>query len=462
MHLRTIISILLTFLFAQMALPQSYFELYKNHIPEDIKKYPRYTGGVNALLKKYAELDPSLIYYYLTQIHFKFDKEIANPDSNFTNHLQYYLAKAQKGRIEWAKTNIALARENITLKIEADRVASYIKPYTSAKINEVYAPQPASINTNKQDFFRYILFKDEPGLTYNADKNYEKLCNALVQEKVNTFNQQIKDIHTLSSEDKQQLLRSASKFTYLFKHSYLDDYPYLTDYAFYEIYEKLVKKDYQNYYGIIAQVSYSVLPVDFKEQFQFTDPFNQSFQYNYEVQAQNALFLSGGVRIKLKPLLTPFSSINVQFGYAVAQSLSNNLKRHVFFDGFKAVEGFSFNGSYYITDYRNLEGERFMYQISVPFIYFDRHFSVEAGFHYQQQNISFEYDFIKAGQINNPYGGEIPEEFFDNETIEYNKTKHLFYPVLGVNYAPARNINFKFEYLIPNQVVINTSFLVDF
>ena len=437
---------------------QSYYNLYKSQLPGEIQSNIQFINDVNRTLDLYTQFDPDLIYFYLMNLELKFDKEISNSDSNFTNLLQGRYSKAKQLKQDWAKTQIELINQYITPAIRARKVASYFSEFTFESFKEVLIPHDVPIDTNKQAFYKYIYFKKETGLSYDPQKNYVLLCDKIISDMVEDFNQKYENLSKLSSIEKKLFQHSAFKYPYLFKGTYLSKYKSVTSFYIYELIDKIISKDYENLNTINAQISYGVLPITFEDKLSVTDPdpFDQSYEHKTKVHVKNTFFGILGLIVKTSSDFKPLSFYSFKFGYAFAQTISNDLKDHIFFDGIKAIPGLTlFTGKYYIHNYRKFKSNSYLAQLTFPVYYIHPKLYFETGLNYQMQNLSYEYNFAKEGTYTNPYGRDVPDDFFSDDVVKYDETKHSIHPVLALNFYIIRNLNIRFEYLIPNQIVFN-------
>jgi len=456
---RILITFSILFLFS-VGFSQDLLTLYKNYIPESIINNPVYCADVERNLQTYSRLDPNLIYYFIETLNMVSQKIEVSPDSDWRNILQQHLARAKYLKRKWAEIMIANINETFSPPIKCSEIASYYKEYEYGVYKKVIIKESEIIDKNKQNFYKYIYISGQNNLQYNPDEDYSRLYNQAVKTLVGKFNKQFVNRAQLSKIELKELIDLAFKYPYVFKDSYLDDIPYNTSFHIYALINDYVKDKYMNTNSLYVQVADNFLPITYNESIEFTDPFGSKYKYDYQLDLGNTIYVNAGFRVKLKKLYWPFSFINFNVGAAIQKSLSNSFKRHLFFSGYKAKSGLSFDGSYYISDYRDLKSFFITTQISTPVYYISDKIYFEAGINYSMHKISFEYDFNRNGDVGTPYGDD-PPAFFQDEVVKYDKTHHLFYPLISVNYFPAKSINIRVDYLAPVQARASVSYYLN-
>ena len=179
----------------------------------------------------------------------------------------------------------------------------------------------------------------------------------------------------------------ALKYTFLFKDSYLQEYPICTDFYLYEFLNKAISYDYVNHNSIAILVQTTPLPYSIRETIHFVDPFNVKFEYDYKATIQNSISASLGFKIKTKLKYLPLSDINVCVGYSIFQGYENSFEQTQLWSGIRAKYGYSMNGSYNLSDYRNFDSHAVTVQAFAPIFFVTKSLHLDLGISYTFQQI---------------------------------------------------------------------------
>jgi hypothetical protein len=411
---------------------------------------------LNRVLNLYSQLDPDLLYFYIEDLHQRFEQTTSEPDSSLRLYHLKYSSKVKFLKQQWAQLNIEKIKQIYTPSLKVTRMKSYFTTYLYKRYKSVMTEPLKNIDKNKQDFYTYIYLANKNDITYDSTLDYNLLRIEIVNELVDYYNKKYEKRTELSEEEITEIIKSAFNHPYLFKDSYLSSYNKTTNFHIYELINYLIKDNYLIHNEIYLQLSFYPLPIIFEEKITFTDPFNDHYKYKYDIEFYESVYLNFGYKYKLKNETTPLSYLNVNVGISIYHRYENSLQDTELFKGTKMMSGYWFTGKYILSNERKSKSFAIATQISVPVYYYNYKLFFEAGLSYSFYSISFEYDFNKEDEIISP--GETPPEFYKNEIVNYDEIKHLIYPIIAMNYNVSRNFSIRAEYNIPKYPKISFTY----
>ena len=438
-----------------------YVDLYKNFIPDSLLKNPAYRADIERNLKTYLELDPSLVYYSIETLKMAADSMPQAPRKLWAHLLQKHFGKSKLLKQKWASAEKSQIEQKYEPKIKVNEISDYYDNFVYRLLKKTNTIKPDPTDENKKNFFVYLYFSKSAHAKYDPGKKYSEMLKPLVQQMIDRFNAKFEHKEHLTKEQLREFINTAFQYSYLFKDGYLDIFPNHTNFHIYELIAYYLEDDYINHNAVTAQITYNFIPIIHNETFSFTDPFNIKYDYKYNIETWNTIYINAGFRFKIKELLYPFSYINMSVGFAIQKPLNNTFKKQVFFKGTRAMSGLSYQGSYYISDYRDMKYMFLTAQISTPVYYVSKKIFFEAGINYTLHKISFTYDFNRSGVVQDPYGSA-DVGFFVDEVKTYDENKNLIYPVVSLNYLALKSINLRLEYIMPVQAQLVLGYYLNF
>lgn len=448
MKAKLLLLMLLILLSANGTYGQSFIDLYENYLPSSVLENQTLKNDIDRSLRMYGEINPDLIYLYLTNLELKFVNKIQDSDSNLTYFLASSFAESKKMKTNWAKLYLAMIEDRYSSSLKIKKFSSYFSKSVFKGSKIIKTDPPVLIDENKQAFFTYLYLtrnktlKYDPNLDYNSE--YRKESEKIVQK----FQDEFKSDDLITRDEKENIIGEIFEYPYLFKDGYLEEYTNLTNFYIDEQLDKYFADDYNSKNEILLNVSFQTEPLEFDEEIAFTDPFNINFKYDYDIEIKNSIVANLGFKLKTMNGYNNFSYWRVLLGYSISQSRSTTLKETALFSGTRAIIGLSYNGEYRITDYRDFNSYGISVQITTPVYYFNRNIYFEAGINYTLQNVSFKTDFIKDGVVETPYTDEDPV-FFEDKTLNIDEYYHLIYPVFNANFAIQNSFDIQINYLMP-------------
>lgn len=434
---------------------QELLEVYQEYIPKIILQDKDYHNEIERNLEIYGELDPHLVYTYITNMKLKFEQNIQDPDSNLTMLLAANFSKAKRLKRQWASTSISKIRELYDYSVQVMKIESYYNKYIKDRSPARYGGNKRITDINLQYYFKYLYLSGSE-LKYNPSADYKEYYVEKTDSLIYFFESVYKDDKEIDSEKTEYIIQKAFKVPYIFKGSYLPSVSQKTDFNLFELIHKLIRKDYVTYNKFFLELQFEFGTKNRNLQYSFTDPMNYYNSYFYDFDIKNTLYVNMGYQFKIKEELDPASYIRLSVGYAVHQSYINTFKDTTFFSGQREVPGLYFDGDYVFQNTRNEKTYSLTSQFAFPVLYFNRKFFIEAEFTYTYQNLQFEFDFIKPGTLDQPFSDD-SQPFFEDQVIKINENFHDLHFGLSLNYLIIEECSFRFEYLFPANIRLGIS-----
>ena len=453
---------LFIFFSTQILFSQEKEKIFDKYLAENITENPRKIKSIRHSLEIYAAIDPNLIYFYIR--HLESLQNVDSSEINWRDIFQKKLARAKYLQKEWAKLEKTAIKKEITPAPLAKRISLFYDKYDYVFVHQMVVEPKVKIDENKLNFFKYLYLSGNASAKFDPETDYRTLFTDALEKKINELNELYKSLkHSTSEQTINEFIVQARRFPFIFNGSYLKDIPLTTDFHIYQFLADYYKKDFLNHHSIYLQLSGLILPFSINESFETTDPFDSHFKYDYTVNIDQKFLFYLGFKWKLKEEFQPFSFINIAIGLPVYTIYSSTFKDITLFKGIMAVSGLKYDGSYLLTNFRDLKSIALLSRITMPVYYYSDKIFFEAGVSYSFINVSYKYDFIKDGTVTHPYSPE-PPDFFKTmkETIEHKSSHHLFFPTIAVNYYLKKNLNIRFEYLIPLQGGISVGYYFNF
>jgi len=429
---------------------QDILELYKSHIPKIVFENQESKQEVRKNLKTYGELDPDLIYYYLTHLQLRYDSQISNSDLNLAKYLEAKVSKTKRIKRNWARTSLYDMADKYDYSVLTRNVSSLYNKFRRIQVPLRHADNNRTVDTNLLNFYKF-LFLSQENETYNPERDYQKLYEEILANRIDFFSSIYDTTKEVDLPKRELIIYKAFESSYLFKDSYLHNLPSYTDFQLFELIRLLLKKDYKtvNEYNVFFPVE--VLPKSRMKVYKFTDPMNYTYRYYYKFDIQRSAYANIGFKFKIKDEINPGSHIRVSLGYSLYQSASTTFSDTTLFSGNRDIPGLYFEGDYIFSSPRDIKTFAFTSEFSFPVLYFTKEFFLEAGFHYKYQRTHFKFNFTKPGTLEQPFS-DTPQPFFDDTVINMNRSYHILRPVISLNYLLLKGATLRLDYIFPTNI----------
>jgi len=442
--------IIILFILPVLLNAQSLLELYQDHIPDKLIQDEDYREEIEENLSSHGALDPDLIYFYMVSLQLTFEKNIQDPDSNLTLLLASKIAKAKRLKRQWANTSISEIGEKHGYSVRTRKLESYYRKYATDRYPDRYGGKDWTVDQNLQYYFKY-LYLSRAKQKYDPNMNYKQTYNNQLSTMISYFDSVFKADRVLESHSTETIIQEALKVTYIFNGTYIRTITQTTDFYLFAFIHKLLEQDYLTYNRIFLQFDSEVAPRNHTVTYSFTDPMNFDYDYYYDLNISNTMYLSLGYIFKLKEEKSPASFIRLSIGYAFYQSYENIFEDTLIYSGKRERPSLRFKGDYIFTNFRNSKTHSFTAQAALPILYFNKRLYTEIEFSYVYLNHQFEFDFIKRGTLESLLE-DISLEWFNDKVIKINENYNDLYFGISLNYSIIDQCTIRLGYLFPTNI----------
>ena len=423
-----------------------------------------FQNQVGANIEYYASVDPDLVYYYIKYIEKRFGEKNTNPDSNYYNLLREKDYKYRTARNLWVQSEINAADE-FSPNTLSSTVKRYLSELQQLNLNEYKAPEELPINESLSAYFTYMIVRGKKS-QYNEKFNYTSANKKEFEKKKQYFDEIYSEALGLDQSKRIEMIESALGFPYLFKDSYLDKYSQSSDLSLNEFIRKLLRVEYVRKNAVRAGVFYFKDDFKHSNSMSFTeDPFPfYHIESMDEIKIGTGIFIDLGFQLGLREYLSPFSYIEIDAGYGLANDFvaENNLDPFIIQrDSYQPGTGTHTMVTYTLEERNETSHYELYGHISTPVFYFTRNFFVEAGINYFYTSVKRNcYDFSR--QIDSIVSTN-PDDFQEYRlNYKYEFRKGNFYPTIAFNYSILEFINVKAEYMVPLRLIAKMEVLFNF
>ncbi len=458
----TIVAVIILF---QSVFGQELVQIYENYLPQTIIKRQSDQKVFNNLIEMYGELDPDLIYFYMSNLEFKFVKKQLDPDSNWSYQLADRTKFAKHERQRWIHSSIDRINQNYAMSRKKKKLTSYFKSWGSS-IAEKGEVVPINIDENKKDFFTYLYFSRQKGIVYDKNTDYQILIDEEISKLTDKFTSLLEEMDHLSRAKRHDAVELALAYPYLFKDTYLKRYTRTTDFPLYEFIYAALKNDYVNkssvfiriaeYAGIFSDETFSMGGT-----IHSVDLFYMRHDYAYKIRIKKAPFITAGLKIKTSSNITLLNYVKISGGLMINMGYSNSFENTVLFQGAATVPGYKFIGEYGYDNYSNFKYRVWTADLAVPLYYFNNDLYIEAGVYYMHSHVSFDYRYYIDGTITSPYNLEPPDNYH-NEDRNVDLSHSRFLSIISLIHKLPKVGTVGISYLTPNMFRFSISVAYDF
>ena len=438
--------LIVTILTNQFLSSQSKFNLFKMDIPYNILNNKEYYNQMSVAFDYYANLDPSLIAYYLNYLNDRYSNSITNPDSNGYNLLQTKTRQFINKRNNWIQNELDDAWEEIPTVTLAFKVRSYLD------FNDLNEIQFKEIENQKdsldKNFINYCIlkyFSSDPSIKYNKDILFSTMIPGEVGKIHEKLLENFYDIDNLSRSERYEIADSIHSYFLLFDKSYGSElYPKINIRA-YEYLNKLFEKEFRqsSSIGIIQGKSdfkqTTKYSFDFFEQ--LTDRESIGFRGDFENHFAYSRYLGIMVKLQLRELIRPYSYISIGFCkfldnevVSATSSIPENASQYYVIRPDTGFYGYRVDSYYEFKKLSHPTISTYSFQINIPVFYAFRKLYLEVGLDYSYFNSKFKYSLSRRDEFYVP--NILDPSYLVNYTkyYEYETTRHSFYPTITVTY----------------------------
>ena len=425
-------------------------DTYKQHIPSILLNDRKMIKQIEEDLQTFGELDPDIIYYYLSHLQLRYDSSITNPDSNLATFLKAKISKTQRLKKNWARISLYIMADKFDYTVRTREISAFYNKFKRVQIPLEYADNHKPVDTNLLFFYKYLFMTKEES-AYDPSVDYQDLYINSISDLIEFFESTYLNPPEHKYLNNQALIQKAFDYSYVFKESYLRNFPKQSNIYLFELVHKLLENKYKTDNWINLFFPMEVISQERMKIYKFNDPMNYTNRYYYKFNIQRSAYANLGFLFKMKGELNPGSHIRFSIGYSIYQQASTTFSDTTFFSGSRHVPGLYFEGDYIFSDPRDINTFAITSEFTFPVLYFSKDFFLEAGLHYKYQRTEFTFDFTKPGTLEQPFSNE-PQPFFDDEVVHMNRSYHIFRPSISLNYILLKQATLRMDYIFPTNM----------
>ena len=475
--------------------PQDAAYLFKNYLPTNIGNNEEYMNMISQNINKLAAINPDLIYYYITELKYKFDKSLERRDRLSAIHeIQKIKLKYYNQRNTWAQsqinilTKLKLSQRTYEYSIDYfdDLIVKNLKQIESEDLKLLGENENKRLNKNEIDitldstnvtdefklevdssmmnYFAVSYYENTIADNFDSEKNYRDIKYEIELKLIQEYYNALKVENTDTS--KIDLYSFLSNW-YLFNKNTdekfnIDATEYVSQVVSFRHRKALPT-------GIFIGINYSkrLFPVEIQDKiyiYGMDDKININKYFNL---LRGIINVSAGFQLQLKKELSWLSYVKIKFGISQSKdSQQINFKAGFLQDEYTDDLTKIYRKLEFFKNEINIQSlKSYFVNISTPIYTISNRMYLEAGvlFEYLQYKykLSYSYHYIHYNSYLLPFGGWYIEGISDemqeilNEPSTYEN--FIFFPTIGVRFRLTKNL-FIYAGSIPSSISFELSY----
>ncbi len=446
---------------------QEIIELYEDMLGEKVTRNQFYKEQINIKLTTISVIDPTSIYHLIENTHLQVNLGIRDPQKNNARLLSKKTLESKKKINQWNEQQKLYLRMNTANTAQIHIIERYLDrlvfktkiefapfditpkyPNDSTRtIPDIADSTELQVDLNKMNFYLYRYFSGNISNTYSSDKDYSLLLNGELENLIKYFRDIFENTESLTKNEKEYNIEKALRYPYIFAGTYLQYIVETTDFRLVDLLKKLTGNKIIPKSTLGIQIFNSLTLLN-----------NASGNFNYKrsfveinnkvtAQIQTGFFLGLSYSLPVKEVLSPFSSIKIDAGIAIANFITTDAKISELKDAYiynpRTNEVFA--GSYNVKE-GNHNYNGYFFRIYSPIYFVTDRFYFEAGIGYFHTDIKINYEIF--------YDTRADLDYPDKETFSYSEDQDIPGVVFNLNYKLFENVLLKLDSFIPMQFII--------
>jgi hypothetical protein len=438
-------SLLLVSIISINLFAQDFYNIYKPLIHPVMIDSKEKREQVSTNLNVFAELNPSLIYYYVEYLrHVSVDTKDARDAMMYLN-----LKKNEFFRDmgPWISNEFDIVFSNTKTFPQFTRlwVVLYGLKRSPSDLPAIQSDSKYKMDFNYQNYITYLYFLGQY-TEYNPDLNYQELINKNIEPLMSALTDAYLNTGNYSADDLENFYKLGLKNWFFFKGSVVNFIKtplpfYLTDFLIKVTSPGYVQKS--RFFAGIQRDNYN--EVSEKSFNYYDDRFSlRTGLTNIDV---NDFFFSAGVNIKLREYKSYFSSINLTFYYSQSKvDLDNadyNFLSRPYYIIYSNNNGTRVDPKFKVSP-SNLESNSFLLKALTPLVYIYSSLSIEAGVYLKYLIYNYNIVFVREDKFytnQNSLSTDILIKY--QNSVKYTSNIFKLNPLVAINYYPFDFINFR-------------------
>jgi hypothetical protein len=353
---------------------QDYLNIYKEYLPNEVRKSNELSLMVTENLSRYAGINPELVYFYISDLQLWFDAK----DTISARLLDQYLVMVKNyyilQRSNWAINQLGKIKKSQKEYDLIRKGESYLENLFKSNLsqNRISAP-PFSVDSEKLDNIVLLYYKQACCQHFDFSNNGNIVRTEVEQNIANKFNLLAKKICREKDTELYPLsiVNEYKTFWYLFPIDSTfesDSSSFLSNYITYR-YSRInsslpLSFSLMKVYNYFGEFNYniSVLPAE----------------YSYNVLATSVInepqfMIQGSYSFDLKPVKVPFSQLTFSLSYLWSAFTSQNTTVDLQAQTNKPIATFNQRE----LTIRSLQS--IFFSVTTPLIYVNRNIMFEGG-----------------------------------------------------------------------------------